>query len=46
MMMMIFFLIIVLSFRRSVEARERRSNFETFVAVFFFYEQRARIRAT
>ena len=43
---MIFFsLIIVLSFRRSVEARERRSNFETFVAVFFFYEQRARIRA-
>ena len=41
-----FFSLIVLSFRRSVEARERRSNFETFVAVFFFYEQRARIRAT
>ena len=35
MMMMIFFLI-VLSFRRSVGARERRSNFETFVAVFFY----------
>ena len=30
-----FFSLIVLSFRRSVEARERRSNFETFVAVFF-----------
>ena len=28
-----------------MEARERRSNFETFVAVFFFYEQRARIKA-
>lgn len=32
---MIFFSLVVLSFRRSVEARERRSNFETFVAVFF-----------
>jgi len=45
-MMMIFFLSSSCRFVEVKEARERRSNFETFVAVFFFYEQRARIRAT